>query len=320
MHGINKFSVLCIFTSFFLSGCIGSLGVKPQNTEVEFVRGVVSKGSDGFVMTPCYSQERRRLNDPRGLLAKRFIAQPSHVDLPVYMEVKAEQGIDLVWRVDEVMIAGGGSKMCHVNLSNIRFRAQGINPLWLADILSYSVRVQSYKTLQTLNFPVDEYGAGQGVWESSLENTNGQSHTLRLELREQSCTDVLNIWYRWSANMTLDGKSFQGCARQGDLTNRALLGRYSNVLTDNEAFVVMDLMPENSVSMLLDYRNGQSLIVMQGTWKWKSNDKLILHFTQQDGRKQESVLLLKRARSGEFVQEGFSAEFGRAGIVLKRSE
>ncbi|MGY8870404.1 MAG: hypothetical protein ACKVJE_08200 [Pseudomonadales bacterium] len=320
MHGIKKFSVLCIFTAFFLSGCIDSLGLKSKDTEVEFVRGVVSKDADGFVMTPCYSQERRRLNDFRGLLAKRFSAQPSNVDLPVYMEVKAEQGVDLIWRVDDVMIAGGGSKMCHVDLSAIRLRAQGVNPPWLSDVLPDSVRVQSYETLQTLHFPMDEYDGVQGVWESSLENTNGQSHSLRLEIRDQSCTDVLNIWYRWSANMTLDGKAFPGCARQGDLTNRALLGRYSNVLTDNEAFVVLDLLPERVASMLLDYRNGQALIVMTGTWQWKSNDKLILHFTQQDGRKQESVLLLKRARSGEFVQEGFSAEFGRSGISLKRSE
>lgn len=319
MHGINKFAALCIFTAF-LSGCIDSLGIKPKNTEVEFVRGVVSKGPGGFIMTPCYSQERRRLNDSRGLLAKRFTAQSSSVELPVYMEVKAEQGVDLVWRVDDVMIAGGGSKMCHVNLSTIRFRAQGVNPPWLADILPDRVRVQSYETLQTLNFPIDAYAGIQGLWESSLENTNGQSHSFRLELHDQSCTDALNIWYRWSASMLLDDKSFQGCARQGNLTNRALLGRYSNVLTDNEAFVVLDLLPDNAASMLLDYRNGQSLIVMQGTWQWKSSDKLMLHFTQQDGHKQESVLLLRRARSGEFVQEGFSATFGRAGLSLKRSE
>jgi uncharacterized membrane protein len=321
MHGKYKFSFFAVFSSFVLSACTGSMGVTPLNTKAEFVRGVVSKDADGFAMTPCYSQERRQLSDPRELLAKRFDTQPSGVGLPVYMEVKAEQGVNLVWRVDDVMIAGGGSNMCHVNLSNINFRAQGNNPLWLADILPDSIRVQSYQKLQTLNFPIGEPTGERGVWESVLKNTNGQSHTLRLEVHEQPCIDALNIWHSWNAKMELDGIFFQGCAREGDVTNRALLGRYSNVLVDNEVFVVLDLLSEGkTASMLLDYRNGQSLIVLKGTWQWKNNDKLILHFTEQDGQKQGSVLLFKRARSGEFVQEGFSAEFGRTGVILKRSE
>ncbi|WP_293267167.1 hypothetical protein [Neptunomonas sp.] len=320
MRRIKKCLVLLVFVPVFLSGCVDSLGLKQKNSNVEFVRGIVSKDDSQFTITPCYSQERRRLDDPRGLLKKHFSGYTGSTGLPTYMEVKAEQGVDLVWRIDDVMVAGGGSKMCHVNLSNIRFRAQGGNPPWLADVLPGSVRVQSYETLRTLNFPIDSFDGTQGVWESSLKGVKGQSYSLRLEIRDQPCTDALNIWYRWSTSMDLSGNTFQGCARQGDLTNRALLGRYSNLLTDNEAFVVLDILPENMVSMLLDYRNGQALIVMQGTWQWKSNDKLIIHFTQQDGRKQESVLLLRRAYSGEFVQEGFSSEFGRAGISLKRSE
>lgn len=320
MQRINKFSVLFVLVSVALTGCVDSLGVKPSNHHIEFVRGIVSKEAAGYVVTPCYSQERRKLHDARGYLDKRFAEQFRGVGLPVYMEMQAEQGTDLVWRVDDVMVAGGGSQMCRVDLSGIRFRAEGSEPLWLADILADTVRVQSYENLRTLHFPVDEFEGRQGLWEGELKNIRGRSHSFRLAVRDQSCKGLGNVWYRWSAELSLDGDLFYGCARRGDLTNRALLGRYSNELSENEAFVVLDLLADNAASMLLDYRNGQSLIVMKGEWQWKSNDKLVLHFTQQDGREQESFLLFKRTRSGGFVQQGFSSVFGRASFELKRSE
>lgn len=320
MQRIYKFSVFPVFISVLLSGCVNTLGTKYVNEHIVFVRGIVSKEVDSFVMTPCYSQERRKLYDTRGLLKQRFSEQFEGIDIPVYMEINAEQGTDLVWRVDDVMVAGGGSRMCHTDLSDISFRAQGSDPAWLTDVLSDSVRVQSYQNLRTLHFPVDEMSGVQGIWQGELKNIRDESHTFRLEIRDQSCMDNSNIWYRWSSDLVLDGDLFHGCARQGDVTNRALLGRYSSQLNDNEVFIVLDLLSKKTATMLLDYRNGQPLIVKLGEWQWKNNQTLILHFTKQDGRDQESFLLLKRTRSGNFVQEGFSAEFGRGGIELKRSE
>lgn len=320
MQRINKFSVLLVLISMALTGCVDSLGIKPKNPQIEFVRGIVSKEAAGFVITPCYSQERRKLEDVRGRLEKRFSEQFLGIDIPVYMEVQAEQGTDLVWRVDDVVVAGGGSKMCHVDLSGIRFRAEGSDSLWLADILPDAVRIQSYENLRTLRFPVDEFEGRQGIWQGELKNVRGQSHSFRLAVRDQSCKGVGGVWFRWSAELVLDGDLFYGCARRGDLTNRALLGRYSNELSDNEAFVVLDLLADNIATMLLDYRNGQSLIVMKGEWQWKNNDKLLLHFTHQDDQEQESFILFKRTRSGGFVQEGFSPVFGRSSFELKRAE
>lgn len=210
--------------------------------------------------------------------------------------------------------------MCNTDLTGIRFRAEGSSPPWLGDILPDSVRIQSYENLRTLHFPVDDFDGVQGIWEGALKNTNGQSYSFRLQISEQSCENAEKIWFRWRSVLSLDGDLFYGCARQGDLTNRALKGRYSNELSDNGVFIVLDLFAENVATMLLDYRNGQSLIVMKGGWQWKPNEKLVLHFTQQDGRDQESFIVLKRTRSGGFVQQGFSPIFGRGNFELKRSE
>ncbi|WP_054340269.1 hypothetical protein [Neptunomonas antarctica] len=272
------------------------------------------------MITPCFSLERRRLQDTNGQLGKLYYEQSPDFELPVYMEMKAAQGTDLVWHVSDVTVAGGGMDACQINLANIRFRAQGSDPRWMADVLSDIIRVQSFEHLRTLNFSIERQESAQSVWRGTLKNVGDQSHIFRLAIRDQPCRDANNIWYRWTSELSLDGNIFHGCAREGNLTNRALLGRYSNELNDNEVFAVLDLRQNNSAKMLLDYRNGQPLIVMSGRWEWSDNNKLALYFTDQDGREQESILLLRRTRSGSFIQEGFSAEFGRTGFELKRSE
>jgi uncharacterized membrane protein len=317
---LNNYILLCIVTSLILTGCVNSLRIRPDATEEAFVRGAVSKEAGGYVITPCFSQERRRLRDTNRQLDKRYHEQSQDFELPVYMEIKAAQGTDLVWDVRDVTVAGGGVEACQIELSNILFRAQGRDPLWMTDVLPGIIRVQSFENLRTLIFSVAGSEGVQRVWQGALKNVRDQSHTFRLAIRDQPCRDANNIWYRWTSELSLDGNVFYGCAREGNLTNRALLGRYSNELNDNEVFAVLDLRQNNSATMLLDYRNGQPLIVLSGRWEWKNNDKLALYFTDQDGRKQESILLLRRTTSGSFIQEGFSAEFGRTGFELKRSE
>ncbi len=68
--------------------------------------------------------------------------------------------------------------------------------------------------------------------------------------------------------MVLDREEFRGCAREGNLSQRSVLGRYSTDLKADTAFVVMDLFADQQVQVLLDYRNGEPLSVMRGRWQW----------------------------------------------------
>ncbi len=314
----NALSLFIFFSTFlFLTGC---LGVKDTaDSSRQLIRGAVNYSQGEFTITPCYSQERRKLQDKRGLVKKRYREQTPEGSLPVYMELRASPLTDLSWDVSDVQVAGGGSNACEFDLIGIQYRAAGSDPLWIADVLTDSVRVQSYDNLRTLTFPLSLSSGSGGIWEGALKSVKNRTHRFRLEILDQSCRDKHNAWYRWTASLDLDGDLFYGCAREGDLTSRSVKGRYSNDLTQENVFVVLDLLDDQKASMLLDYRNGQPLIVMNGVWKWKSSDTLLLEFSEQDGRQQQSFLLLRRTVNG-FVQQGFSSEFGRAGLSLSRSE
>lgn len=303
-----------------LSGCATT---SPNNSElrgIEFIRGSVVFDQGRFYITPCFSQERRLLADNSSSLARLYKDQSPDSDLPVYMELKAYQNVDLSWDVREISLSGGGSNACNYDMTGVKLRAAGTEPLWIADITDDGVRVQSYYELRTLTFPFGEVSGKNGVWEGKLGSIKGREHSYRLTVTSQSCRDNLNAWYSKSAKLELDGDIFFGCARDGNLTEKAIQGRYSNVLDNNNIFVVLDVLPEQNATMLLDYRNGQPLIIFKGQWSWNENGKLILDFKDVDGRSQQTILVMSRKSDGGLKQEGFSEEFGREGLELQRSE
>ena len=305
-----------LFSLVVLQGCATQ---QSQKAESQFLRGMVSKTPEGFYITPCYSQEARLLTNT-GAVSSRFKEQTLDEQLPVYMELKAYQQADLKWLVESISVASGNSQSCRFDLSDIRLRAGGASPMWIADVLENSIRVQMYQDLRTLKFPVKSTDKLTGTWTSDLKGVRGESYSLTLTIKDQSCKDELNSWYRLTAEMSVNGDQFFGCAREGDTTKRSIVGSYSNELKDEQVFVVLDLKEEHIASMLLDYRNGQPLIVMAGEWKWSDNEKLVLHFMKRDGNEEQSIMWLKRAANGSLVQDGFSPHFGRSGVELRRSE
>lgn len=302
-----------------ISGCM-TLPQKIGQDDVEFIRGSVVSDKGQFYMTPCFSQERRLLVDSAGYLARRYKDQSPNSDLPVYMELRAYQKVDLSWDVRQIDLAGGGSQACSYDMTGVTLRAAGTDPLWIADVTDEGVRIQSYYELRTLTFPFGEIAGNNGIWEGDLGSIKGREHSYRLTVTDQSCRDKLNAWYSKTARLELDGDVFFGCARDGNLTEKAIQGRYSTVLDDQKVFVVLDVLAEQRVSMLLDYRNGQPLIVLKGQWRWNENGKLILDFVEVDGRQQHTILVMSRKSDGGLKQEGFSEEFGREGLELQRSE
>lgn len=299
-----------------LAGC-SALTVE-RDPDYQLIRGTVRPSPEGFYITPCYSHQPRQLTASAQVQA-RYQQLAVSSGLPVYMELWAKPLPNLDWQVSDVQMAGASVQACRFSLAGIRFRAAGSQPLWVADLLPDSIRVRSYEQLRTLKFPLDEQQSRLGVWTGTLQGTNNNTHQLRLEIRDTPCLDEHQNWYRWRAYMTLDKRSFSGCARQGDLSSRSVKGRYSNELDTQQVFVVLDLLDQQQARMLLDYRNGQPLIVVIGQWRWQSETTLLVEFSAQDGRSRQSFLLLERTPRG-FRQQGFSSYFGRSGITLERSE
>ncbi len=300
-----------------LQGC-ASQALK-QGETLEFIRGLVSKTEHGFAITPCFSHESRPLLETHEVAA-RFKEQTRDVELPVYMELKAAQQTDLNWRVLNVSVAGGNVQTCRFDLADIRLRAGGSKPMWIADFLDDSIRVQIVQDLRTLKFPVQLPENLVGSWSSDLKGVRDESYNLSISILDQACRDEFKAWYRWTAEMTLNGTIYSGCAREGNSAQRSIIGSYSNDLKEDQVFVVLDLKEDQAASMLLDYRNGQPLIVMSGEWKWNEEGRLMLHFIKQDGQDQQSIMWFKRSANGSLVQDGFTPQFGRSGFELRRAE
>ncbi|RVU32459.1 hypothetical protein [Neptunomonas marina] len=284
----------------------------------EFMRGTVRSEGDRFYLVPCFSKEQRELRSSSALKA-RYLEHTPAPGLPIYMELMGAPQSDLSWQVSKVMLAGDTVNACDRALRHVHYRAQGWSPRWLADIGEEQITVSYPKERKTLKFPIDQLDGIQLEWDSRMAGADA-SHSLQLSLLSQGCTDEQGIWSPWRATMTLDGEVFSGCARAGDVSQRALQGRYSNELDDAMTFVVMDLLPDSRVQMLLDYRNGEPLSVMKGRWELKGNGRLHLFFSERDQQPEQAILILKRGRSGQFVQAGYSDIFGRDSLRLSRSE
>lgn len=317
MVSCRAWGFLCVLLG--LQGC----QTQPQriaDTATHYLRGAVSFQDDTFYLTPCFSQERRILNDATGALRNRFQEQQSASEpVPVYMELLAQQQTDLSWRVHTINLVGGSNQSCQNDLNSIAYRAGGNDPLWMADVLETGVRVQLYQELKTITVPFSEPPTERLTWAGEVDGTRGRNYDVKLSLTEFSCRDGAGIWYRWQAEMTLNNTLYTGCARAGSIGSQAAAGRYSTVLSDQTAFVVMDLLTSGKTRLVLDHRNGQPLSVLEGEWRWQDSSKVLLTLTLQDGQPYNSLILLKSTPYG-FVQDGFSNEFGRAGIQLQRSE
>lgn len=304
---------LCVL--LMLVGCETFQPLATSSVDSVFLRGVIVPEKEHFIFTPCFSREQRSLRDDSSQLLKRYQEQVVGNSLPVYVELYARQQEDLVWQVQRVLLAGGGSQACEYELQGIQYRAAGADPLWIADVLETGVRVQSYNNLTQLTFPLQEGDGERGKWEGELTSTKGKSFYYTLQIREASCRDEQGAWYSLAATLELDGTLFVGCARAGNLNHLTLAGRYSNGLSAERVFVVLDIQGDSGATMMLDYRNGLPLTVWSGQWQWRKNGKLLLDFSKEQG----PLLIFKRGLRGNLEQEGFSPALGK-GLRLQRAD
>ena len=305
---------------FLLSACSPIKPSVDSDKPYEFIRGAVIKDDDGFTITPCFSQTKRQLVDTSGLLSRRYNEQSPTSRLPVYMELWAYQQVDLAWNLYGVNLAGGGSKACDTDLRNVEYRAGGVNPVWVADVFGDHIRVEIIHELRSMTFPISESPSLPFTWQSSITGIKGRTHDLEMQFRRQTCRDAVGAWYPLVAEVNLDGKVLKGCAREGDLMSRSIPGRYSNDLAPDESFVVLDLLVGHQAKLLVDYRNGQPLSILEGNWQLNKSGRLELNFVSVNGLAQQTILVMQRSAKGALVPYGYSEIFGNASLALERSE
>ncbi|MCP4595036.1 hypothetical protein [Neptuniibacter sp.] len=320
-HKFRHSASFFLIPFLFLAGCQTS----PQHAQGDegplFRRGVISTDGVQLTFKPCYVRKTESITDHSGRLATRFkrTGEPS-----VYAEMSGDRIVPgEPWQVYSVHLMGGNQFTCHYELQGNEYRAAGDRPVWVADVREETINVQIYDQLSHLVFPRGEpVNLGNGLeWDSTIR-AEGLRRSLNLKLLRQPCRDRYGIDYEYSAEMSVLGRSFTGCAREGNLDLRTLPGLYSSELSetaDISRFISMDLTSEYEVILTQDYRNDQPLIVQKGTWKRLSSDKIIVHLTEIDGRNENEVMVFKRNKAGGLVLQGFSPTYGHDGLRFERA-
>lgn len=238
--------------------------------------------------------------------------------LPLYMELKASEAGE----VQRLLLVGGDSRACAAELDGIRLRAAGTAPDWAADLFGDRVEVRDQSRRMRFIFkvvPTSTWRGAQSRWEGHLQTPDGKGHDVDLRLRESGCEDASGVWYGLSVDMRLDGRRYRGCGRYGDLTRAALAGRYSRTLVTAEGpthSTVLELSAEGGASLSEDVHDGSEPVRRDGSWRWLSSGKLMLHLMQRDGESEQQVRLFRRQPDGTLVLEGRVPEYGALGLRL----
>jgi uncharacterized membrane protein len=284
-----------------------------------FRRGIVSDSEQGIMFKPCYVAKKELINDHTGKLLKRLNKQ---IEPTVYVELSGDNiAPGRPWDIYKVHLIGGNESTCGYELSGNDFRAAGNSPVWITDLRTDGIHVQNYGRLARLIFPLrDPINLGNGrEWNTELKGI--EAYKLTLKILEIPCRDRYGIEYEYSSEMTLNGKVFSGCAREGNLDLRTLPGLYSAELPGVRSagrFITLDITREGDVILTQDYRNNQPLIVQKGSWERLSTGRIVIHLTEIDGRKESEILIFERDRRGGMLLKGYSSTYGQSGLRLER--
>ncbi|MBY4678496.1 hypothetical protein [Marinobacterium arenosum] len=262
---------------WLLSGC----QIAQQKTplpEGQLYRGLLVPEQGYYRFTPCYSQTSYIVDDRSGQLDRingtRIARQPT-----LYAELSAiipPEGDKLV--LERLELAGGPAALCNQHLEQLRYRAAAGDGRWLIDIDRQRLRLHLTRQGRVLQFPAEARAMGQAELRWQGEIVAGQTYRLALRLIDGGCFDPSGAYFRYRAELQLNGERSSGCARAGRLLSRSLVGRYRLVLDDRpvEAFL---------------HANGELSLVSAATegywgrWQTLGENKLLLTLQQSNGQR-----------------------------------
>lgn len=315
-----KLVLLSLTAALLMSGCKTLSDADVLYQTYEFRRGIVSLYNDKLMFTPCFEQQVEAIHDLTGRLQARLQKSRQPV---VYTEISGSlSGEGTAWQAHKVHLIGGGKITCSYELEGNEFRAAGEKPVWIADIRKDSIHVQDFQKLTKLKFNgVEAVNTPDGLeWSSSI--AGNAEHQFTLKLSRSLCKDSHDTEYEYTAEMRLDGRLFDGCARKGNLDLISLPGIYKAdmpAVGGVTASLSMVLTSAGDVRLIQNYDNDQPVIVHKGTWQRMPKKKLVVYLTNVTGNQENEVLLFQRNQSGALELKGFSSLYGDKGLKFYRT-
>jgi len=310
----NQASALAI--SVLLAGCVQT--VKPQAVALnqsykKFLRGTVYIQEASYNLRLCGTGEIVRLLDPNQYLIPHIYLN-NEIIPSVYLEFDARAANTLDWEVDKVYFASKKAGNCAEEIETADFLVSAVDQHWQAKIKNRNVALHKKNIYTQLSFVSDISKSDR--WKAKMVLPHGISYNLDLQLSEKPCIDEQDQWYSLSANLKLNGEKLKGCARTGTSVENFNSGKFSNLLSSDDAFIVLNLNTDNSATMILDYRNGHPMLVNNGHWEMLENQVIAVKLKALDNNLQDSLLLFQVYDSKELRLKGFSELLGKVGLKL----
>jgi len=310
----NQACVLAI--SVLLAGCVQT--VKPPAIELnksykKFLRGTVYVEGANYNLRLCGTGKIVRLLDPNQFLIPHIYLN-NEIIPSVYLEFDASAVDTPDWEVDKVYFASKKTGNCGDEIETVDFLVRAVDQQWQAKIKDREVALHKKNIYTQLSFASDISLPDR--WKAKMVLPHGISYNLDLQLNERPCIDDQDQWYSLSANLKLNGESLKGCARTGTSVENLNSGKFSNLLSSDDAFIVLNLNSDNSATMILDYRNGHPMLVNNGHWELLENQVIAVKLKALDNSLQDSLLLFQVYDSKELRLKGFSELLGQVGLKL----
>lgn len=191
------------------------LARRPSGTTstVERFRGMLAPGTP-WTLTPCGETARQAVVDATGGMLAQIAARDAGADpTPLYVEVVGRRAPGRTLLVTGIRYAAHETAGCRSALDDVVVRALGNEPFWAVTVTPSEIHFEA-PDLAPVTFPptAPRLQADGRVYET--EGAGGGR--MRLELREADCSDGMSdAYYALTASLRLDGRSFEGCAREG---------------------------------------------------------------------------------------------------------
>ena len=311
-----KFILTGIVITAALGGCMAAVqptAVSENKSFSKLLRGTVYLENSQYKIRLCGTSSFAKLFDPNQQLISHFSVRGDLLPT-MYLEFSATAAQSLDWEVDNILFSSVNANGCGLNLQSLDYLVKGKKGLWQARVSDNKVQLSKQNIYSQLEFLSAENA--KNSWGGEIVLATGRAYKMNLKITPQVCIDEQQQWYALSAELKLNGESHLGCVRRGDSGIGFNSGKYSNVLSAGNAFIVLNLASDHSVDLLLDYRNGHPLVVSKGQWKMHPQQILEVALHSAQISDEQSVMLFQVFNNNELRLTGFSELLGNNGLKL----
>lgn len=338
-------NTLSIAVFMILAGCAVE---KPQPlsapVSLQSLAGVIVERAGDLWFQPCYErlwwqvEDNTQQQELTGYY--RQFSMLSNEELYVQLQggINPQQSNKL--RVHAVDTVGGTAQTCNFRLEGLQYRAASSDPIWVADIMADQVIVKSVNPPGSYRFhtvnesekandpssqlatatngdaeDTDRSGGGSDSAVVALyRETASAKSPLQIKIIQTRCVDSkTGTLLPFTAEMSLFGRLYQGCARKGHPVSSEINGFYW-YQPDGGSQVMFKLSSGQRVQMVTRDARGKT-VAERGRWQYLQSGKLI--FSMRDAEQQEYLMLFTRESDGRLVLQTGSEHLVSYGAAFK---